>query len=341
MQAFSCFMIMNQYMNFNGRIDTGEKALTLCCESLPGNAHVPGVSLEGDAEDVLERFLGMRNTVITNSLKEGDRAKTVTKENSWLGCKRCVNYQKGDWQPQLMVTYVNLSMYPAPCQCRCCYCDVAKRWENTESVQTAYEKMFAVLELAEKRGVIAPNAVWQISSGEITIHPYKERIYELVGSRRAVYYTNGFIYDEAIAGQLKRNEGSAINLSIDAGTPETWREVKGVDNFEEVCMNLADYFKASSRPGQISLKYIILPGINDSEKDYAGLMEIMDVLKVPHLTLSWDIHIKYGSNRKQHTALLSAAARLARHCRQNGITIDMFAFAESERAEIMQIASRL
>lgn len=152
MKIYSCPMIVNQYLNFNGRIDTGQKVMSLCCEALPvKSAQKPAISLEGDPEDVLERFLEMRNIMLASSLKEGDKAKTVTKD-AWLGCRHCANYQKADWQPQLQVTYVNLSMYPAPCQCKCIYCGAYRQWENTDAVKESYEKMFQILELADQGG---------------------------------------------------------------------------------------------------------------------------------------------------------------------------------------------
>lgn len=134
---------------------------------------------------------------------------------------------------------------------------------------------------------------------------------------------------------MKGNPGTAINVSIDAGTAETWKKIKGVDNFEEVCMNLADYYKASCRPGQVTLKYIILPGINDSEEDYESLMDIMGVLETPHLTLARDGNKKYGAKEKEEKQLLDAAVRLAVHCKKKGIAVDMFTYQPWERQEII------
>ena len=96
----------------------------------------------------------------------------------------------------------------------------------TPEVNDAYEKLFDFLEYADQRGMIDPEAVWQVSSGEITLHPYRDRIMELVRDRHAVFYTNAFLFDEAIAQKLHNDPNSAIDLSIDAGTPETWRKVQ-------------------------------------------------------------------------------------------------------------------
>ena len=69
-------------------------------------------------------------------------------------------------------------------------------------------------------------------------------------------------------------------LSIDCGTPETWRKIKGFNNFDKAIENLEKYREYTTRPNQIRFKYIILPGINDSADDYEGLIEIMKRLDI-------------------------------------------------------------
>lgn len=317
-------------MNINGRIDTEEKVVSLCCENIP---NIPAVAFSDSAEEMLERFLGMRMLVMAESIRKP--------ESLHYGCARCANYRKGQWTFNSFVSYVNLSMYPAPCQCRCCYCDAPTKEKFTPEAKTAYEKLFDMLELAEKRGVIEPDALWQVSTGEITIHPYKDRIMELVHGKRAVFYTNAFLFDEAIAQNLHDNPGSAINLSIDAGTPQTWHKVKGFDNFDTVTSNLVRYYKTSARPGQISLKYIILPDINDTYEDFKSVVEIMKLLEVKHLTISRDTNVKYQKNDAYHTKMIGAAAYLLAMCHKSGMTNDMFTYSEEERAQAIKLAEEV
>lgn len=198
-----------------------------------------------------------------------------------------------------------------------------------------------MLELAERCGILAPDAIWQVSSGEIAIHPYRERIINLVRGRRAVFYTNCMKFDEGIAQNLHDNPVSGINLSIDAGTPETWKKIKGIDNFEKVTENLARYYTQSARPGQISLKYIVLPGLNDVYEDYQSLIEIMKVLEVKHLTLSRDGRKKYSMNREERTKLLGAAAYLLAMCYKNGISNDMVTYSQEEQNEVVRLAEEI
>lgn len=216
-----CSLIQRSAMNGNGRIDTGEPVISLCCEGRPT---IPKIGFQETAEDTLRAFVGECALVSAEcacSPKDDHRHFTA-------GCVQCANFREGNYRTDGRIHYVNLSMYPAPCQSRCVYCSVHEKDQNvnSETAQTAYEKLFDMLELAERCGILAPDARWQISSGEIEIHPYRERIMELVRGKSATFYTNCMKYDEDIAQNLHDNPNSAINLSIDSGTPETWKRSK-------------------------------------------------------------------------------------------------------------------
>lgn len=157
----------------------------------------------------------------------------------------------------------------------------------------------------------------------------------------AAFYTNCFIFDEKVAANLKANPHSVINLSIDSGTKKTWFKVKGVNNFDAITVNLVKYLNSSSRSGQITLKYIILPGINDNIEDYLYLIEIMKILKVKHLTIARDTRIKYTLDAKLSQKLISAAGYLAAILHKNEMTMDMFTYTPIEREQVVAFANDL
>jgi len=124
-----------------------------------------------------------------------------------------------------------------------------------EEVIESYRKIFDILDYAGKINLISPNATYQVSLGEITIHPFKEKIYEFVQHSNTIFFTNCFNYDEQIAKNISANISSSINFSIDAGTSETWHNVKGFDNFNIVNTNLKKYRANSNHSEQIHLNF--------------------------------------------------------------------------------------
>jgi len=331
-----CSLIQRFALNFNGRIDKDEPCLSMCCENLE---HIPKIRFSETAEASLRAFVGEGLLAAI----ECARASDDSQRHFTAGCTKCSQFVEGEYSISPLISYVNLSMYPAPCQSRCIYCDVYRDPAaiKTEAAKAAYEKMFDMLDLAERTGVLSPNAVWQVSSGEIAIHPYRDRIMRLVQGKTAAFYTNCMKYDEAVAQSLHDNPNSVINLSIDAGTPETWKRVKGIDNFDKVLENLVHYHAMSSQPGQITMKYIVMPDINDFYEDYVSLMEIMKLLEVKHLTLSQDVRKKYSLSREERTKLTGATAYLLAMCHKNGITNDMFTYPQDEQTEVIQLANEI
>jgi wyosine [tRNA(Phe)-imidazoG37] synthetase (radical SAM superfamily) len=339
----SCSMIENFSLNFAGRIDTDTPCIRICCEWLE---NVLKIAFCESARNSVENFRRMRAELIAESIRFellGDASKP---RKFTAGCAECANFQVGDFGKfDGLIHEVNLSPYPAPCQCKCVYCSIVGEKEfmrlNKRLHAAYYEKMFDAIDYAESAGYIAPDAKWFVSSGEITIHPYKKRILELVKNRNVTFFTNGFLFDEGIASILSENPCSDIIISIDSGTPETWLKIKGVDNFGTVIGNLTKYRDHSRHGGrQIWLKYIVLPGINDTLADYKPLIEIMNILDTKRLSISRDINKKYTSNAKARDSLIRAAGLLVATLHKNGMGagIDMLEYQPSEQAQIIAFA---
>lgn len=118
-------------------------------------------------------------------------------------------------------------------------------------------------------------------------------------------------------------------------------KVKGIDNFDRVTENLARYYTRSTRPGQITQKYIVLPDVNDIYEDYQSLMEIAKTLEAKHLTLSRDTRKKYSLNQSERTKLTGAAAYLLAMCHKNGISYDMLPYTQEEQQETVRLANEI
>ena len=324
MECYSCYAITRFDFAVNTRIDvSGEKCITMCCRNRIGE--IPSTDLTDNPRRNLEGFISMRHLAIVQGL-----AKNVKEQE--FACKKCYLYMKKNWTFLTHINYVNLSVYPSPCQCRCFYCTVREFpynhfdyfKKNSATLSKAYENLFDTLKLAKKLNLTLPQqTTWQVSSGEITIHPYKKEILDLVRGEKSFLLTNAFIFDESIARELHDNPLAFINLSIDCGTPETWHKVKGVDNFYHVLDNLKAYRKASKRAGQIILKYIVLPGVNDSEEDFRAFVDIVNLLDVQLIEFSREVlepRAVGPSNNKiwSFSNTVESAARLLAICKLNG-----------------------
>ena len=149
--------------------------------------------------------------------------------------------------------------------------------------------------------------------GEITVSPYRNEILDYWISRnfQGMIFTNGFIYNEKIACLLEQGLIN-LNVSLDAGTKETFAKVKGVDCFSRVIDNLEKYAQTG---GIVELKYILLHGVNTNEVDIDNFLKIAKKLNAL-VVISRDNRLAADNmNEEEYYMFL----RIARGCREHGL----------------------
>lgn len=294
-----CKQLANFSLIFNGKY--GELKgdyrgdMTFCCEHFDG---IPGIELDEDIKTTIDKLIQLRKKLM----------QATKSEDIPVSCLKCPHFQVIDRAISDTIRFISLSMYPSPCQCKCCYCGLHGTQLtrlNKNIYEGYYKKIFELVKHLLKENLISPDARWQVACGEISIHPFKDEIFELVANKRVNFLTNAFVFDKNISQILETNPLSSINFSIDSGTAKTWKIVKGVDNFSVVLSNLKEYRKVSNS-NQIQLKYILLPGMNTSLKDFTGIIRIMKDLGITNLIISHDFAISSNSKKlKVYKALLT------------------------------------
>jgi wyosine [tRNA(Phe)-imidazoG37] synthetase (radical SAM superfamily) len=348
----SCQHLEDISMYFLGHVDGN--CMTFCC--VPG-FYPPKMPMTDDPEETINNFFKLRTEIILESIKLSmqygndipEDAREMTKS-----CYKCPFFVAMDKTPGgvSFIKRVTFGVYPSICQIRCIYCRRGEDGDDYEPFderlhKEGYDKVFATIEYAHQNDMIAPDALWDISCGEITVHPYRKRLYELTKGKATMFYTNCCIYDKDIADNLAANPHSAISFSIDAGTSTTWRKVKGVDNFNVVKSNLVKYHGSIAHSKQIVLKYIVLPGLNDTVEDYKGIVEIMKLLGLDALTISRET---YGvtpesrpddpeSNLTYNERVIGATAYLFAVLHKNGLRCGhIWGFSSEDSQQAVEFA---
>ncbi len=329
---YSCDLINNNFMHFNG-----SDRVTMCCEPL----RIPETPLGATGRETIESFILMRAAALLEGRLQAKQRNEYRIYSQ--ACLRCKQYKQQRWYPEDLISFINFSMSPTQCDARCIYCSYPmKKKEDLKSASVieGYKRIFNAVAYAKDNGLLTQNVTYQVSSGEITIHPYKDWIMDIVGNSKANIFTNCFRYDERIEANLAANPSSLINLSIDAGTRETWFKIKGRDNFPVVKENLARYRRAGNNFGQITLKYIILPGINDNRADYEALSILMKDLGVRELLISRDIKYLYNAPSEYTEKLIRAAGELLYTLRGAGLRGNLVrGYSQPDRDAIEAVAN--
>lgn len=243
-----------------------------------------------------------------------------------LFCRNCSSLERRTEECLDKIHTVALSDH-AYCNADCVYCSDAcslpKATRGIDTFENRHEMSMKVLDaLREKDLFCEQRPAIQCASGEITIYPYKQQLYrqirELHEKRpdsEARFYSNCFLYDQEIADILALNKNAFLLCDLDAGTPETYIKVKGFNKFYDVREHLKKY----SQHGTVKLKYIVLPGFNDSDADYQGTVELLKYLGLTELTISAENALSWSSDKLTIRAMVFSAARLMAALERNGL----------------------
>lgn len=199
-------------------------------------------------------------------------------------CKGCFRIQEKEPQKHKQITILQIAAWNA-CNSKCVYCesdyfaDYQKYLSDYSLFHKKFVEQYDVVETVKnmiKTGVLSKNAKIDITGGEPTIYPrFNELLACLLeyGCRNINILSNAIVYSPIIEYGISLN---AINLiiSIDAGSRDVHKKVKGVSSYDLVWENVSNYHKAlkssqvhSSKKHWIDLKYIIIENLNDSKRE--------------------------------------------------------------------------
>ena len=178
------------------------------------------------------------------------------------------------------------------CNAKCYYCTF-----HDEDKAARYQVLPLIKQLIEKE-ILSKKAYVFLSGGEITLSTEFEELLELLVSyleRNVDIATSGIKYSKAIEKAFSERKLNML-LSLDCGSRETYKKIKGVDAFDTVVSNLKSYTdKTDFAKINTVLKYIILDDMNDNFEEISKFFEVVKMLGVENVRLDVDT-TKYNLN---------------------------------------------
>ncbi len=282
------------------------KDLAFCCASF-GRHSIPTVYTAGSHEETMKQFFLTRDLII-----EGLNTSQKTSEAKMNPCIGCYEVKDGAWSADRRIRNLMFG-YPSICNFKCFYCS-AKFNRVDKDLITKTNEALGFWEFIKDSGYLAKDASINISSGEISVHPLRDKILSALQDYPCWFFSNASVYSEKMA-EILAKKGSRLISSIDAGTRETFKKIKGVDIFDKVCNNLSRYAQA----GLVELKYIFLPEINDNANEVERLLEFCEKANIKYLDISRNE--KDMNPLSDHT--ITEIARMANGARKLGINVSL------------------
>lgn len=193
-------------------------------------------------------------------------------------CQNCQQISDEDFVDDRKIHYILLSPWQI-CNSNCIYClghaePISEKAPNYKEYYKEFEEpydMLAIIKDMIANDVLAQDAEIDFAGGEPTLYPKFDEIINFFvenGFKNIIIHTNNIQYSKAIEKGIKENAISLM-ISIDAGTKKCHEKVKGVKSFDKVWHNFKKYSKSKKKDytKRLCTKYVIVPNINDSEKE--------------------------------------------------------------------------
>ncbi len=205
-------------------------------------------------------------------------------------CKDCVNTAFKQWDDEDYIDYLLLTPW-VPCNSNCIYCEAPRDKEVL-----ANTKVYKVLPLIKdmiKNNILKKDGTIDFAGGEPTIYrEFEGLLNEFIKNdfQKIIIHTNAINKSRAIEKGLKKGVIRVL-VSIDAGSKEVHEKVKQVKSYDKVWKTLKDYAKLQPDGADfVKAKYIIVPGLNDSEKEIDLWLEKCYSINIKNVVLNLDFN---------------------------------------------------
>ena len=283
--------------------------------------------------DFLMRTESIEQDII-NAHKFIDERIDDLRHNRPNPCEECPNLIEGIFLKSPRIDRIGINSYldKTVCNFKCIYCGVEDAFHKTK------DGLESPLELVKKihKAVVnaeSPIAV-SLSAGELTVSPWCDEVLEFIENKKwykTSLNSNGYVYKEKITELIQKEIISAIVVSLDAGTRETFAKIKGVDGWDRVISNLEKY---AIFPDVLQLKYIMLRGVNDNREDILGFIDVCKRLNT-HARLSRD----FLAERKLSESEMDSCLLFIREAKRVGVRVLLlsdFIYNKSDRKVLEQ-----
>ncbi|MCL2185402.1 MAG: radical SAM protein [Treponema sp.] len=192
-------------------------------------------------------------------------------------CSYCNNLKEGkmpDFPPRFEFNLSTGINGGTNCNLKCSYCFFSKILNNSNTFgYNILDILYFIQNKFNKKNIFL-----DYNCGEITVSPHYNKIMDIwkKNNWKGRISTNAVIYSEGIA-ELMRLGLIKINVSLDAGTAETYSKIKGKNYFNKTLETLKYY---SDILGNIELKYLFVKDSNDNENDIINFLKIAKKLNV-------------------------------------------------------------
>lgn len=279
MKYYSCDLIEHG-------LDFAQDSINFCCRTTTEGGGFKKLidDYHGELLD-LDKFFAIKREY-RNKMKSGEGIPE---------CKNCIYLEEKDYDDEDYISSINFNQ-GINCNLKCVYCTLTYG-EKTPSPE--YDVYPVIKQLADS-GYLRKGGFITIAGGEPTLNKSFSKLMRLFIDNEIApvrILTNGVKYSEIIAEALSLNYAN-IMISVDAGSPEMYKWIKGVDAYYKVWENIGKYLQARKYKELVKTKYIIIPEVNDDKDEILKYFDQTDRFDVG--SVAFDIELTWWAENKDN-----------------------------------------
>lgn len=244
--------------------------------------------------------------------------------NPCIGCKQLVKKIIPEYKLYGQIESFSISHY-TKCHIRCAYCFIPLK--NLGYKDDMKYNAVETINFFRNMNMVSDNAAIGWGGGEPTISKYFDKNIEAIKKMgyKQFINTTAVLFSETIMKGLQEGNIS-IQISVDSGSPQTYKKVKGVDKYEIVWTNIKKYCQFSN---MVRVKYILFEW-NANKIDINGFIEKCVWAGVKNVTVSPEMTAEncfpsnptnWNMNNKKVTDM---AALIKYLCKKNGLNLEPY-----------------
>lgn len=293
-----CFRTHLSCRDLKNSVFFGPHEIIGCCKRFFYNGKMKGdIILMPDSADItLERILNKKRQI------EDD-----INRDSYEPCEGCPYIERFEQKKEEKINYISIENYTY-CNMKCSYCS-PKYYGGRESLYDTYGIISELINGKHLGNQV--HVVW--GGGEPTLSPkFYEITNDLIGNDNVSIVrvlSNSLRFSEGLNALISHNKIRLVT-SIDAGTQEKFKEIRGRGEMKKVLENLKNYKKSMKFSENLTIKYIITEDNCESEQ-LDGFVETLKNFELEDNFIQISCNFKVETPNEGMTyAIYELAARL-------------------------------
>ena len=189
------------------------------------------------------------------------------------GCQDCIFLKEDYWPQEDFVDNIMFDHF-TKCNCDCSYCYTAKNKKKFQELKTY--NVLPIIKDMYKKNILKHGGQIGFGGGEPVILPEFDKLVDFLIKKKFKVITvpsSGIKFSKILAKGIHSRQ-VFVFVSLDSSSPETYKKIKRVDKYNEVCKNIIKYAKAQpTNYYGIMTKYIIIPRQNDTIQEIENWLQ--------------------------------------------------------------------